>query len=281
MRLARFGPAGSEKPCLVDAAGRRWDASSLVADWAGATLAPERLAAIAARGLDGLTEVPADARWGAPVVRPGKILGIGLNYADHAAESGMPIPAEPIVFMKAPNTVVGPYDEVLIPRGATKTDWEVELALVIGATARYCASDAEARACIAGWCICNDISECAFQLERGGTWDKGKCCDTFCPLGPWVATPDEITDPGRLGMWLDVNGQRMQGGSTATMIFDPVTIVRYLSAFMTLEPGDVITTGTPPGVGLGQKPPRFLGPGDVMELGIDHLGTQRQRCAAA
>lgn len=281
MRLARFGPVGSEKPCLVDAAGRRWDASSLVADWSGATLAPDRLAAVAAQGLAGLAEVPADARWGAPVARPGKILGIGLNYADHAAESGMPIPAEPIVFMKAPNTVVGPYDEVLIPRGATKTDWEVELALVIGATARHCASDAEARACIAGWCICNDVSERAFQLERGGTWDKGKCCDTFCPLGPWVATPDEVADAGTLGMWLDVNGRRMQGGSTATMIFDPVTIVRYLSAFMTLEPGDVITTGTPPGVGLGQKPPRFLGHGDVMELGIDHLGTQRQRCAAA
>jgi 2,4-didehydro-3-deoxy-L-rhamnonate hydrolase len=278
MRFARFGPVGHEKPCLVSPDARRWDCSALLSDWSGSALDPAHLKALDPAGLP---EVPAAARWGSPIPRPGKILCIGLNYADHAAESGMPIPSEPIVFMKAPNAVVGPYDDVQIPRGATKTDWEVELAFVIGRSARYLSSPDDSAACIAGYCICNDVSERAFQLERGGQWDKGKCCDTFCPLGPWVATVDEIPDVAALGMQLAVNGIRKQNGSTATMIFNPAVIVHYLSQFMTLEVGDVVTTGTPPGVGLGQKPPQFLAVGDVMELQIDHLGQQRQRCVPA
>jgi 2-keto-4-pentenoate hydratase/2-oxohepta-3-ene-1,7-dioic acid hydratase in catechol pathway len=279
MRFARFGDPGREKPCLVDSAGNRYDCSAHISDWTGDVLAGDLFVRLSSIDPASLPPVPRDARWGSPVPRPGKILCIGLNYADHAAESGMPIPEEPIVFMKAPNCVIGPYDTVRIPRGSVKTDWEVELAIVIGRETRYLESPSQAAAHIAGYCICNDISERHFQLERGGQWDKGKCCDTFCPLGPWVATADELGDVGNLEMRLSVNERERQHGSTATMVFDCATIVHYLSQFMTLEPGDVITTGTPPGVGLGQNPPVFLRAGDVMTLGIEGLGTQRQECA--
>jgi len=209
---------------------------------------------------------------------PGKVVCVGLNYSDHAAESGMPIPLEPILFMKAPGTVVGPYDEVQIPRGSEKTDWEVELGIVIGKEARYLDSVEEAKSRIAGYCVSHDISERAFQLERGGQWDKGKSCDTFNPLGPWLATADEVEDPQQLDMFLNVNGERRQTGNTRTMIFGCLEIVRYISQFMTLEAGDVISTGTPPGVGLGMKPPQYLMVGDVLELGISGLGFQKQTC---
>jgi 2-keto-4-pentenoate hydratase/2-oxohepta-3-ene-1,7-dioic acid hydratase in catechol pathway len=218
----------------------------------------------------------AGQRIGPPIARPGKVVGIGLNYADHAAESGQPVPTEPIIFMKDPSTVVGPYDDVHYPRGGTKLDWEVELGVVIGATARYVASHDEAMACVAGYCVAHDVSERAFQLERGGQWDKGKSCATFNPLGPWLVSKDEVPDPQRLDLWLDVNDMPAQRGSTATMVFDVAELVRYVSQFMVLEPGDLIDTGTPPGVGMGQKPPRYLQPGDRVALGIGGLGEQRQ-----
>jgi 2-keto-4-pentenoate hydratase/2-oxohepta-3-ene-1,7-dioic acid hydratase in catechol pathway len=221
------------------------------------------------------------SRIGAPIPRPGKIVCIGLNYADHAAESGMEIPSEPIIFFKAPNTLVGPYDDVHLPRGSVKTDWEVELGVVIGAECRYLASPDEARSKVAGYVVCNDVSEREFQLERGGQWVKGKSCETFNPCGPWLVTPDEVGDVGSLGMWLDVNDVRRQTGSTATMIFDVHHLVWYLSQFMVLEPGDLINTGTPPGVALGMTDPASLRAGDVMELGIAGLGSQRQLCIAA
>lgn len=281
MRLARYGSPGAERPCILDAAGQRFDCTAQVTDWTGAHLAPAALEAVAAADPGTLPLVPEQERWASPVARPGKIVCIGLNYADHAAESGMPIPAEPIVFMKAPNCVIGPYDQVHIPRGSSKTDYEVELALVIGTQARYLASPAEAAAHIAGYCICNDVSERSFQLERGTQWDKGKSCDTFCPLGPWVATADELGNINELAMWLTVNDERRQDGSTATMIFDCLTIVHYLSQFMTLEPGDVVTTGTPPGVAMGMASPQFLKPGDELRLGITGLGEQHLQCIAA
>jgi 2,4-didehydro-3-deoxy-L-rhamnonate hydrolase len=282
VKLIRFGERGREKPgVLLD--GMRKDCSQHFADWNPAFFADggvERLRALLAKR-PSLPDVAENARWGSCVARPGKLICIGLNYRDHAAESGMPIPAEPIVFMKAANTVVGPYDTVLIPRGSQKTDWEVELVVVIGADARYLATPAAARAHIAGYCIGNDVSERAFQLERGGQWTKGKSCDTFNPLGPWLSTSDEI-DPGALDMHLDVNGVRKQTGNTRTLIFDVTTVVHYLSQFMTLEAGDIISTGTPPGVGLGQKPePQYLKRGDVMELTIAGLGSQRQICENA
>jgi 2-keto-4-pentenoate hydratase/2-oxohepta-3-ene-1,7-dioic acid hydratase in catechol pathway len=283
MKLVRFGPIGREKPGVVLVGGVRKDCSAHFADWNreffdGGGL--QRLAAVMRDGRK-LPEVPAGERWAACVARPGKVVCIGLNYSDHAAESGLAVPSEPVVFLKAANTVVGPYDPVLIPRGSVKTDWEVELGVVIGRTARYLASPADADAVIAGYCVSNDVSERAFQLERGGQWTKGKSCDTFNPLGPWLSTADEVPDPQALGMRLDVNGQRKQTGRTATMVFGVRLIVHYLTQFMTLEAGDLISTGTPPGVGLGQKPPKFLSPGDVMELEIDGLGVQRQRCEAA
>ncbi|MER6583963.1 fumarylacetoacetate hydrolase family protein, partial [Nonomuraea sp. NPDC001023] len=216
-------------------------------------------------------------RVGAPIARPHQILCIGLNYSDHAAETGQAVPAEPILFTKSPNTLVGPYDDVRIPRGATKTDWEVELGIVIGRRTSYLDSPEEAAAAIAGYCVVNDVSERAFQMERGGQWSKGKSAETFNPAGPWLVTPDELADVRNLGMWLDVNGVRRQTGSTKTMIFDPYVIVHHLSQFMVLEPGDLINTGTPPGVGMGHDPQIWLRPGDVMELGIDGLGSQRQR----
>jgi 2-keto-4-pentenoate hydratase/2-oxohepta-3-ene-1,7-dioic acid hydratase in catechol pathway len=284
MRLIRFGAAGREKPGIALASGVRKDCSAHFADWDRAFFAGgglQRLRALAQSGAERLPDVPVEARWGSCVSRPGKLVCIGLNYSDHAAEAGMPVPKEPIVFLKGTNTVVGPYDQVLIPRLSTKTDWEVELGVVIGAEARYLRAEADADACIAGYCISNDVSERSFQLERGGQWTKGKSCDTFNPLGPWLATSDEVANPQGLAMRLDVNGERMQNGSTATMVFGVRTLVHYLSQFMTLEPGDVITTGTPPGVGMGKKPARFLKPGDVMELEIDGLGRQKQTLGAA
>jgi 2-keto-4-pentenoate hydratase/2-oxohepta-3-ene-1,7-dioic acid hydratase (catechol pathway) len=281
MRLARFGPLRQEKPALVDAQNRLRDASSLAPDWTPAFFQSGGLEKLRNVNPDTLPLAPADARLGSCVPRPGKLIGIGLNYADHAAESGMAIPAEPIVFLKATNTVVGPNDDVLIPRGSEKTDWEVELGVVIARETRYLASLADAAACIAGYCVSNDVSERTFQLERGGQWTKGKSCDTFNPLGPWLVTPDEISDPSNLGLRLWVNDEPRQNGNTRTMIFNVPHLIHYLSQFMTLEPGDVITTGTPPGVGLGMKPPRYLHAGDVVTLEIDHLGRQRSTCRPA
>jgi 2-keto-4-pentenoate hydratase/2-oxohepta-3-ene-1,7-dioic acid hydratase in catechol pathway len=283
MKLIRIGEAGREKPAvLVD--GKTLDVSAHVKDFDGAFFEGgglERLKGIVAKG--GLPAVDTTGkRIGAPVARPWKVIGIGLNYADHAKESGMPIPPEPVLFMKASNAVVGPYDTVLIPRGSQKTDWEVELGVVIGKTARYIDSKDKALAHVAGYCVSNDVSERSFQLERGGQWDKGKSAETFNPLGPWLVTADEIPDPQGLAMSLDVNGKRMQTGNTKTMVFNVAHLVWYLSQFMVLEPGDVITTGTPPGVGLGQKPsPIYLKAGDVMELSIDGLGKQKQTCGQA
>ncbi len=279
MRLIRFGMKGREKPGVLVSDGRRLDLSGVFSDWDSAFFAGDglrQLADVMAAKAGSLAEVPESERWAAPVARPGKVICIGLNYSDHAAESGMPVPAEPIVFLKASNTVVGPYDEVLIPRGSEKTDWEVELGVVVGREARYVESVEAAVGHIGGYCVSHDVSERAFQLERGGQWTKGKSCDTFNPLGPWLSTPDEIADPANLSMSLSVNGALRQKGNTATMIFDPAFLIHYLSQFMTLEPGDVISTGTPPGVGLGMKPPQYLKAGDVVELEIEGLGRQRQ-----
>ena len=281
MKLVRFGSAGAERPGLVLADGGIADVSSVIPDVAGAALSPESLAKLRTLDATKLPRVDAGSRLGPCVAGVGKFIAIGLNYADHAAETGAKIPAEPIVFMKATSCIVGPNDTVLKPRGSTKMDWEVELGVVIGSVTRY-VSEPDAAKHIAGYCVINDLSERAFQLERGGQWDKGKGCDTFGPLGPWLVTSDEVGDPANLSMWLDVNGTRRQNGSTRTMIFKPAFIVSYLSQFMSLHPGDVITTGTPPGVGMGIKPePTFLNVGDVMELGIEKLGSQRQVVAAA
>ncbi|MDC7694441.1 fumarylacetoacetate hydrolase family protein [Asticcacaulis sp. DXS10W] len=280
MKLLRFGPVGQEKPGLLDADGRIRDLSGVVADINGATLSDAALAKLKAIDPASLPLAPEGVRYGPCVAGVGKFLCIGLNYADHAAESNLPIPEEPVLFTKATSSIIGPNDEVKKPRGSTKLDWEVELGIVIGQTASY-VSEAEAEGCIAGYCTINDVSERAFQLERGGTWDKGKGCDTFGPIGPWLVTRDEVADPANLKMWLSVNGKTYQNGSTATMIFKPAFIVSYLSQFMSLHPGDVISTGTPPGVGLGQKPPVYLEVGDVMELGIEGLGSQKQTVIAA
>jgi 2-keto-4-pentenoate hydratase/2-oxohepta-3-ene-1,7-dioic acid hydratase in catechol pathway len=281
VKLVRFGAAGNERPGLVNADGSIADLSGVIPDLAGAALSPESLGFLATLDAAKLPRAPKDARLGACVGGVGKFIAIGLNYADHAAETGAKIPSEPIVFMKATSCIVGPDDTVLKPRGSIKMDWEVELGVVIGSVTRY-VSEADAPKHIAGYCVINDLSERHFQLERGGQWDKGKGCDTFGPIGPWLVTSDEVGDPGRLSMWLDVNGVRRQNGSTATMIFKPAFLVSYLSQFMSLQPGDVITTGTPPGVGMGIKPePVFLNVGDVMELGIEKLGRQRQTVAAA
>ncbi len=284
MRLIRFGPLGNEKPGVIDKSGTRRDLSAHFKDWDmaffGSSNMP-RLAEILKRDAAALPVVPENERWASPIARPAKVICIGLNYSDHAAESGMPIPPEPIVFMKASNTVVGPYDDLLIPRGGEKTDWEVELGVVIGKEARYLGSTADASAHIAGYCLTHDVSERAFQLERNGQWTKGKSCDTFNPLGPWLSTPDEIPNPDALKMKLWVNGELRQNGSTDKMIFNCAFLVHYLSQFMTLEPGDLISTGTPPGVGLGMKPPKYLKAGDVVELEIEHLGRQKQHCVPA
>jgi 2-keto-4-pentenoate hydratase/2-oxohepta-3-ene-1,7-dioic acid hydratase in catechol pathway len=281
LKLVRFGPVGAERPGIVTADGGIADLSAVIPDVAGTALSAGSLEKLAATDIIKLPRVPTGTRLGACVGGVGKFIAIGLNYADHAAETGAKIPSEPIVFMKATSCIAGPYDTVLKPRGSIKMDWEVELGVVIGSVTRY-VSEADASKHIAGYCVINDLSERHFQLERGGQWDKGKGCDTFGPLGPWLVTPDEVGDPADLAMWLDVNGTRRQDGSTRTMIFKPAFLVSYLSQFMSLHPGDVITTGTPPGVGMGIKPePIFLDVGDVMELGIEKLGSQRQVVAAA
>jgi len=284
MKLLRYGPAGHEKPGLIDADGRVRDLSGHVDDIAGEALTPDgiaRLAALDPASLPLVDGVPGDTlRLGACVGRIGKFICIGLNYADHAAETGAPIPGEPIVFAKWTSAVVGPNDDVEIPRGSVKTDWEVELGVVIGRGGRYI-EEADALDHVAGYCVVNDVSEREYQIERGGQWDKGKGCDTFGPTGPWLVTADEVGDPQALRLWLDVDGKRYQDGSTQTMIFTVREIVSYLSRFMSLQPGDVISTGTPPGVGMGQKPPLYLRAGQVMELGIEKLGQQRQRTVDA
>ena len=274
MKLMRVGPLGQEKPAILDKDGKIRDLSAHVADIGGAAISPEGLAQIAALDLTSLPEVAAD-RIGACVAGTGKFICIGLNYSDHAAETGAAVPPEPVIFMKATSAICGPNDDVLIPRGSEKTDWEVELGVVIGKTAKY-VSEADAMDYVAGYCVSHDVSERAFQTERAGQWTKGKSCDTFGPIGPWVVTRDEVADPQDLKLWCHVNGKPMQNGSTNTMHFGVKHIVSYLSQFFALEPGDVIATGTPPGVGLGMKPPVFLKAGDVMELGVEGLGTQKQ-----
>ncbi|MGO8505514.1 fumarylacetoacetate hydrolase family protein [Rhizobium leguminosarum] len=274
MKLMRVGEAGSEKPALLDADGKIRDLSGHVADIGGEAIGPAGLAKIAAIDPTSLPEI-APGRIGACVAGTGKFICIGLNYSDHAAETGATVPPEPIIFMKATSAIVGPNDNVIIPRGSEKTDWEVELGVVIGKTAKY-VTEAEALDYVAGYCVSNDVSERAFQTERSGQWTKGKSCDTFGPIGPWLVTKDEIPEPQNLGMWLTVNGQKMQNGSSKTMVYGVAFLVSYLSQFMSLHPGDVISTGTPPGVGMGLKPPRYLKAGDVVELGIEGLGTQKQ-----
>lgn len=279
MKLLRYGAIGAEKPGLLHSDGTIRDLSGVVADLSGTALHPEELARIAATDPDTLPVVAGNPRLGPPIAGTGKFICIGLNFADHAAESGMDVPPEPVIFMKATSAICGPNDPIIIPRGSEKTDWEVELAVIIGKPAKY-VSEAEAMAHVAGFAVTNDVSERAFQIERAGQWTKGKSCDNFGQIGPWLVTPDEVSDPQALHMWLDVNGQRMQDGSTATMVYQVPFLVHYLSQFMTLHPGDVISTGTPPGVGLGQKPPRYLRAGDVVELGIEGLGRQRQQVIA-
>ncbi|PQZ77412.1 MULTISPECIES: fumarylacetoacetate hydrolase family protein [unclassified Brevundimonas] len=280
MKLLRYGPVGQEKPGALDAQGRIRDLSGVVADITPEQLWGEGLAALKAIDPETLPLVEGQPRYGVPVNGVRKFIAIGLNFADHAAESNLPIPAEPVVFTKAVSCLTGPNDTVVIPRGSEKTDWEVELGIVIGQRASY-VEQADALDHVAGYVLINDVSERAFQTERGGTWDKGKGCDTFGPVGPWIVTTDEVGDVQSLDMWLDLNGKRMQTGNTQTMIFGVAEIVSYVSQFMTLEPGDLITTGTPPGVGLGQKPePFYLKAGDVMELGIEKLGSQRQSVVA-
>jgi 2,4-didehydro-3-deoxy-L-rhamnonate hydrolase len=279
MKLIRYGMAGKEKPGLIDDAGRLRDLSEVVADIDAATLGPRSLARLAKLKPESLPAVRGAPRFGPCVGRVGNFIAVGLNYADHAAESGMPIPKEPILFSKTTSCIVGPNDNVVIPRGSRKTDWEVELAIVIGSRASYVGED-QALSHVAGYCVCNDVSEREFQLERSGQWVKGKSCPTFGPLGPWLVTKDEIEDVQTLKLWLDVNGERMQTGSTATMIFGVKTLVSYISQFMVLQPGDIITTGTPPGVGSGKKPPHFLKAGDTISLGIDGLGQQAQHVVA-
>jgi 2-keto-4-pentenoate hydratase/2-oxohepta-3-ene-1,7-dioic acid hydratase in catechol pathway len=278
MKLCRYGPKDAEKPGIIDAEGRI--RALPIDDIDGATLAPAKLAALAALDPGTLPLVEGSPRYGVPIAGTQKFVAIGLNYADHAAESNLPIPEEPVVFNKWINCLQGPNDSVVIPKDSTKTDWEVELGIVIGTRAAYI-EEADALAHVAGYVVVNDVSERHWQIERGATWDKGKGFATFGPVGPWLVTADEISDPQNLSMWLDVNGQRMQDGSTRTMIFSLAAIVAYCSQIMTLEPGDIITTGTPPGVGMGQKPqPWYLKPGDIVALGIEKLGEQRQEFVA-
>jgi 2-keto-4-pentenoate hydratase/2-oxohepta-3-ene-1,7-dioic acid hydratase in catechol pathway len=281
MKLIRFGERGSEKPGIL-VNGIRRDMSGEFRDWDGEFFMGdgfESLDSVVRKGsADSFPVVAESTRWAAPVARPRKIVCIGLNFHDHARESGMEIPKEPILFMKATNTVVGPNDNLVIPRRSEKTDWEVELGVVVGREARYLGSEREAASCIAGYCISHDVSEREFQLERGGQWSKGKSCDTFNPLGPWLATPDEVPEITKADMKLWVNGEVRQNGSTGTMIFGPEYLLYYISQFMTLEAGDLISTGTPPGVGLGMKPPRYLRAGHIVELEIEGLGRQRQVC---
>jgi len=280
MKLVRYGDLGQEKPGLIDSAGQLRDLSAHLKDLTGEAYSPASLAKLAALDPSKLQAVSGNPRLGAPVTGISKFVAIGLNYVDHAKETNMPIPAEPIVFLKANTSLCGPNDPVQKPRGSIKLDWEVEIAAIIGTRAKY-VSEANALDHVAGYCVCNDVSERHFQLERGGFWTKGKSHDTFGPLGPWLVTKDEIPNVQDLSMWLDVNGERRQTGSTSTMIFSIAQCVSYVSQFMTLLPGDIITTGTPPGVGSGMKPPKFLNVGDVVTLGIGGLGTQRQEIIAA
>ncbi|CDX15700.1 Ureidoglycolate lyase [Mesorhizobium sp. ORS 3359] len=275
MKLLRYGEAGSEKPGLLDADGNIRDLSAHVADIAGTALHPASLEMLSKLDPNALPVVSGKPRLGACVAGTGKFICIGLNYSDHAAETGATVPPEPIIFMKASSAIVGPDDDVLIPRGSVKTDWEVELGVVIGKTAKYVSED-DALDFVAGYCVSHDVSERAFQAERQGQWTKGKSCDTFGPIGPWLVTKDEVADPQNLKMWLTVNGKTMQNGSTKTMVYGVKYLVSYLSQFMSLHPGDIISTGTPPGVGLGMKPPVFLKAGDVVELGIEGMGQQKQ-----
>ncbi|MER2266606.1 fumarylacetoacetate hydrolase family protein [Methylobacterium oxalidis] len=279
MKLVRHGEIGDEKPGLIDRDGELRDLSGVLRDLCGPALAPAALDRLRLIDPETLPMLPPETRLGPCVGGTRNFIAVGLNYADHAEETGAPIPSEPIIFNKAPSCLSGPNDPVILPKGSAKTDWEVELAVVIGTRASYVHAN-EALNYVAGICVCNDLSEREYQFDRGGTWTKGKGCPTFGPLGPWLVTLDEVPDLKRLNLWLDVNGERMQSGSTGTMIFDVPQIVAYLSHFMMLEPGDVITTGTPPGVGLGRKPPRYLQSGDVVTLGIDGLGEQRQEVVA-
>ncbi|MBY0464842.1 MAG: ureidoglycolate lyase [Burkholderiales bacterium] len=284
MKLLRYGPVGQEKPGLLDAQGRVRDLSAVVPDVAGNVLLPAQLAALRALDPISLPLVPGvpqqDLRLGPCVGQVGKFICIGLNYADHAAEAGMAVPPEPVVFGKWTSAICGPDDAVQIPRGSVKTDWEVELGVVIGQGGRYIA-EADAMAHVAGYCVVNDVSEREYQLERAGTWDKGKGCDTFGPIGPWLVTADEVPNPQALKLWMELDGHRYQNGSTATMVYGVAFLVSYLSRFMSLQPGDIISTGTPPGVGMGQKPPVFLHAGQTMRLGVEGLGVQTQAVVAA
>lgn len=275
MKLLRFGAPGAEKPGLMHTDGTIRDLSGRIDDLSGKNLSPESLAGLAEADAAALPVVEGNPRLGPPVAGTGKFICIGLNYADHAAESGLAVPSEPVIFMKATSAICGPNDPIIIPRDSEKTDWEVELAVIIGKPAKY-VSEAEAMDYVAGYAVTNDVSERAFQIEREGQWTKGKSCDNFGQIGPWLVTKDEVSDPQNLPMWLKVNGETMQDGSSATMVYGVAHLVHYLSQFMTLHPGDVISTGTPPGVGLGMKPPRYLKAGDVVELGIEGLGQQRQ-----
>ena len=276
MKLLRHGPKGHEKPAMLDAQGQVRDLSALIPDLRADMLTPEGLAVLRAIDPSRLPVVAQPGRMAPPWSGMGKFICVGLNYADHAAESGLPVPAEPVLFTKHTSTVIGCNDPVVLPQGSVKTDWEVELGVVIGRTARY-VSEADALGHVAGYCVVNDVSEREYQIERGGTWDKGKGCDTFGPIGPWLVTADEVVDPQQLSMWLEVNGHRHQNGSTRTMVFGVAHLVSYISRFMTLYPGDLITTGTPPGVGMGHKPqPQYLKAGDKMKLGIQGLGEQNQ-----
>ncbi len=279
MKLLRYGPPGAEKPGMLDQGGTIRDLSGSVADIASDVLSEAGLVRLAALDPASLPAVGAGVRLGPCVAGTGKFICIGLNYSDHAAETGAAVPPEPIIFMKATSAICGPDDDVWIPRGSTKTDWEVELGIVIGRSAKH-VSEAEAMEYVAGYCVIDDVSERAFQTERAGQWTKGKSCDRFGPIGPWLVTRDEVPDPQNLRMWLKVNGETRQDGSTRTMIFGVAHLVSYLSQFMSLAPGDVISTGTPPGVGMGMKPPTYLKAGDVIELGIESLGQQRQSCIA-
>lgn len=276
MKIMRYGPKGHEKPALLDDQGRVRDLSRLVTDITSAMLTPTGLARLAAVDLTPLPVIDNPGRIAPPWTGIGKFLCVGLNYADHAAESGLPVPKEPVLFTKPTSCIVGPNDPVVLPQGSVKSDWEVELGVVIGSKARY-VSEADALSHVAGYCVVNDVSEREYQIERGGTWDKGKGCDTFGPIGPYLVTADEVPDPQKLDMWLDINGKRTQTGSTRTMIFGVAHLVSYISRFMTLYPGDLITTGTPPGVGMGQKPtPVYLKPGDTIRLRVQGLGEQNQ-----
>ncbi len=279
MKLVRYGQPGKEKPGLIDAEGKIRDVSAIVPDFAGEYLTPKYLNKIARARVNDLPVVRGKPRLGAPVAQPGHFIAVGLNYVDHATEAKLPIPKEPILFNKAPNCINGPYDPVVMPKDGHKLDWEVELGIIIGERASHVAERA-ALSHVAGFCLANDVSERAFQMEHGGNWMKGKGAPTFGPIGPYLVTPDEIPNPQRINLWLDVNGKRRQTGSTKTMIFPVKKIISYISEFMVLDPGDIIITGTPPGVAMGMRPPKWLKPGDVVTLGADFLGEQRQEIIA-